>query len=577
MSGPRLLAVAVLLSCGACAACGRSERSPATTPPVAAGVGSARAPAAESPEGGVASAAGAASTSLEAALVSADGGPAEWVEMVRDERWEAAWRALEALPEHQRARAELRYVRARVALAREQPAVALQLVEGLETELPLLADDIGRRRAEARLAVGPYAEAGEWFALHAGAAFQLDAARAFEKAGDARRAHAAAERVLLAPRHTRAQEAEARALRVRVAPAPDDPERADARWLATRGADVSPVDSVALLSRLDPRHPLTAEELLVRARTLADAGRTDDALKVIESAAGAPGADKVSALERARAKGTALFRAHGRYTEAAKTLAECAAAGGPHAAEDAFHAARAQSRADRDEEAIRGYEDVRRRFPRSPWAEAAAFFAPYLRMLHGEWRECAAGFDAYARAHTGGEHERDARRDGGLCKLLSGDPKGARLLFERLIDDERADPLTSARAADMAALAALRDGDRTHAVALWTDVARTRALTWPALVARARLAEAGAPLPPVVDPPPEPADAALPLAVTMPPPADMLHRVGFEQDAEREIAGRESAVVAGAGSRQAEALCAVYGELTRARRRYQIGQTLPSS
>jgi soluble lytic murein transglycosylase len=40
---------------------------------------------------------------------------------------------------------------------------------------------------------------------------------------------------------------------------------------------------------------------------------------------------------------------------------------------------------------------------------------------------------------------------------------------------------------------------------------------------------------------------------------------------------RESAVTGGAGPRAPEVLCSVYGEIGRARRRYQIAQSLPSS
>jgi soluble lytic murein transglycosylase len=473
----------------------------------------------------------------------------------------------------------VRYARARVALARGDGASALPLLEGLEAGLPLLADDLAHRRAEAMLVAGPYADAGVWFAARPAASSQLDAARAFERAKDPKRARAAADRVLASDKRSLAQEGEARALRVRIADPVGDPERADARWLATLGAATaaaSSADALALVARLDPAHSLTAQELMLRARTLSDAGRLDDALHAIDLAGGAPGAEKLSNLDRARARGTALYHARGHGSEAAKVLTECAGAGGPNAAEDAFHAARALSRADRDDEAIRGYEDVERRFPKTRWAEQAAFFVPYLRMLHGEWRECAHGFDAYLAAHASGEDAPDARRDGALCKLLLGETKRARVAFERLTDDER-DPVASGRMANMAALAALRDGDRTHALALWTQVAREHPLTWPALVARAHLAEAGSPLPPAIDPAEVTTDPPPPLAPVLPPPADTLHRLGFDADAEAAVRERESAVTSGAGARSAEALCAAYGELGRARRRFQISQALPST
>jgi len=506
--------------------------------------------------------------------------PVPWAALVRDERWDSAWRALQALPDADRSRPELRYVRARVALARGDSVAVPPLLDGLEGALPLLADDIGRRRAEARLAVGPYTEAGEWFAARAGPAAQLDAARAFEKARDARRARAAIDRVLSNDKRTRAQESEARALRVRLADPPGDSDRADARWLAIQGSDLPAAsDSLALVARIDPRHPLAASELLARARVLSDAGRTDDALHAIDLAAGAPGAEAMTNLERGRARGLALYHARGRWSEAARVLSECAGVGGPGAAEDAFHAARALSRADRDEEAIRGYEDVGRRFPNSTWARQAAFLVPYLRMLHGDWRGCARGFEAYLRpaVREGSDDDaRDARRDGALCNLQDGAAKVARAAFERLVEDE-GDPLLSARMADMAALAALRDSDRSHALVRWTDVARSRPLSWPALVARARLAQAGVALPAPIDPPEVVAAAPAPLAVGLPPPAGLLHELGLESDAELALRDRENAVTSGVGGRALEALCSAYGELGRARRRYQVAQSVPSA
>jgi peptidoglycan lytic transglycosylase len=538
-------------------ACGRPEASRALPP--------------SAPPGARASASASA-----ASVPSVDATEANWPALVRDEMWDAAWSALSALPDADKLRPEVRYVRARVAMARDDAGAVLPLLENLETALPLLAEPIGRCRALAKLAVGPFTEAGDWFAARPSPAAQLDAARAFEKSRDSKRVGIAVERLLASGKRTRPQEAEARSLRIRVADSPGDAERSDARWLATTGADVSPIDGLALVARLDPAHPLTGPELMLRARVLSEAGRTDEGLQAIDLVVLAPGVERVSALDRARARGNMLFRARGRSSEAARVLAECAAAGGSHTAEDAFHAARALSRADRDEEAIAGYREVQRRFPKSTWAEDAAFFAPYLRMLHADWAGCVSGFEAYFRGHSKGQHERDARRDDGLCMLLAGDVRGARATFERLSDEPGGDPLLAARMADLAALAAIRDGDQTHAIARWTDVARSHPLSWPALVARARLAEVGATGPPVIDSAP-PTPAPLPLTVVVPAPADMLLGIGLDADAESELRDREAAVSAGAGSRASEALCIAYGKLGRARRRYQIAQTLPSA
>jgi soluble lytic murein transglycosylase len=503
--------------------------------------------------------------------------PSDWASLVRDERWDAAWSVLDRLPDAEKSRPELRYLRARVALARGDAAAALPLLDGLEPRLPLLASDVERRRAEAELEVGPFSEAAEWFSSQPNLAAQLAAARAFEKAGDPRRARAAAERVMASDKKTRPEEAEARAIRARLATPIGQNDRDDVRWLATLGADTAAAsDALELVQRLDPAEPLSARELLTRAQALAEAGRIDDALRTVDMVPSAAGAETLAKGERLRARALILYKARGRNGEAATAFAECAAAGGPDAADDAFHAARSLSRADRDEAAIRGYQDVQRRFPKTTWAEQATFMVPYLRMLHGQWPQCSAQFAEYVRRYPAGDKLRDARASGALCRLFAGDAKDARFAFERLVEDEP-DPLLSARLANMAALAALRDGDRVHAVTRWTDVVRSRPLSWAALVAMAHLRDVGAAVPDSFDAQAQDPGFATALSITLPPPADLLHRLGLEQDAEAEIRERESVVTASAGARGLEALCSAYGQLNRARRRYQIAQTIPSA
>ncbi|MGH7269785.1 MAG: hypothetical protein ACREJ3_05080, partial [Polyangiaceae bacterium] len=145
-------------------------------------------------------------------------GAASWAPLVRDAEWDAAWRALEALPDARKSQPAIRYVRARVALARGDATAAITLLDGLESALPLLAESIARSRAEGELVAGPFEESGEWFEARPSPASQLDAARAFEKAKNGRRARAAADRVVASSRRTREEEAEARALRVRLLP-----------------------------------------------------------------------------------------------------------------------------------------------------------------------------------------------------------------------------------------------------------------------------------------------------------------------------------------------------------------------
>ncbi|WP_394850911.1 lytic transglycosylase domain-containing protein [Pendulispora brunnea] len=501
-----------------------------------------------------------------------------WAESVRMQAWDDAARELDALPDAEKQEPSIRYVRARVALARGGAAEvnkAIALLDDLKTALPLLADDIERRRAEAKLSVGPFRDAADYYNGRGSAAALLKASEAYEKSQMPVPARAACDRVIALDKHTRAQEAEARARRIRLGVRTPTEDASDARWIVVEAPDLTwAKDAEATLAKSDPAHPLTAEELLKRAKVLGDANMVDEALESLKKIATAPG-KAVANIDRLRAKADILMHARTHALEASKAFDECVAVGGPKAADDAFHAARALSRADHDDEAIERYAQVARRFPKTPWAEKASFYGARLHLLHARWAQAAAAFDEYAKNFPKGDEKREALRGRAIARLMNKDYKLARKHFEELAGDEN-DAIAAARATNLAALAALHDGDRTQAVLRWTDVARSRPLSWPALVARARLAEVKAPLPPAIDPP-DPKNAWQPLSISIPPPVDMLFRVGLDADAEAQLRERESLLTSAATGRGVEALCEAYGYLGRAKRRYQVAQQIPAA
>ena len=95
-------------------------------------------------------------------------------------------------------------------------------------------------------------------------------------------------------------------------------------------------------------------------------------------------------------------------------------------------------------------------------------------------------------------------------------------------------------------------------------------------MARARLTAASAPLPLTIDPP-ETGEKPEPLVVDLPPPVDVLHRIGLDADAEEALREREAVVAANAQGRGTEALCVAYAMLDRGKRRYQISLQIPPS
>ena len=377
----------------------------------------------------------------------------------------------------------MKYARARVALALGDGATALTKLDGLETALPALSEAILHARAEAHALAGPPADAGTYFATHLGNADdQLAAARAFVKAGDEPRAAKACAVVLgLQNRSARPGGRGARDPRE----APDDARAHARRRRALARAQGAAILSFAagadvLLAKHDAKHPLTAPELVARAHVLADAGKLDDALAALGFASA------LAPLDKKRAQADARMRARAQYTEAARLYYECAASK-DGTAEDLLSSARALSRGDDDDAAITRYADVVKRYaedsagrrrrvpvgaPRVP-ARALGEGRDGARRLPEEvprrWRPRRG--DEAPRHRAPGQ-----RRERGGAQAA----RGHRRRREGR-EHARALPRISPRSPPCAT------ATRTHALARWTEVAKTYPLTWPALVARARL------------------------------------------------------------------------------------------
>jgi len=185
------------------------------------------------------------------------------------------------------------------------------------------------------------------------------------------------------------------------------------------------------ISAVQPWQQVTAHELemraspsivdqVSRAEALMDARRFAEAAKELEALS----VEDHSELDARwnHLYGMALFRMRTRYLDAARVLHRSALLGGDYEIEDAFHAIRALSRADRDVRAIRAYRRFAQRYPRSKRADEARFLAAWLEIrLHrsggekqmerlvrgksqvsGRWRRAALwqiGFHAFETHH----------------------------------------------------------------------------------------------------------------------------------------------------------------------------------
>jgi soluble lytic murein transglycosylase len=131
--------------------------------------------------------------------------------------------------------------------------------------------------------------------------------------------------------------------------------------------------------RLQDRASPDAADRISRAEELMDARRFAKAVEELEAL---DVGDELDARWR-HVYGMALFRTRTRYLDAARILHRSALLRGEYEVEDAFHSARALSRADEDARAIRSYRRFAQRYPRSKRAPEARFLAAWLEIRLG--------------------------------------------------------------------------------------------------------------------------------------------------------------------------------------------------
>jgi soluble lytic murein transglycosylase len=130
--------------------------------------------------------------------------------------------------------------------------------------------------------------------------------------------------------------------------------------------------------------PLTAEDRIERAKQLNAAHLWDQAIVELAMVPQTGISDSLAA-SRDYWTGNTLFEMRRRYADAATLLL------GVYeklsSAEAMFHGARALSRADKDDEAIVWYGKVVDKYPRTSWAEEAAFLRGWLQFNRGRYKD----------------------------------------------------------------------------------------------------------------------------------------------------------------------------------------------
>jgi soluble lytic murein transglycosylase len=189
---------------------------------------------------------------------------------------------------------------------------------------------------------------------------------------------------------------------------------------------------------------------------------------------------------------------HGYDVAADKLLGVWARLPGDDRKADAlFHGARAQSRVDRDDDAIKGYREVVAKFPHTKTAAEAQFLIGWLEFNRGKYKEALPGLEETLRKYGSSQWEDDARWYLGFSRWLAGDVAGALSDFDKLAAHSGA--LSGGKGAYWKGRALDKLGRADEAKAAWQKLVADFPFSYYSLSARARLAERGSKLGPFGD------------------------------------------------------------------------------
>ncbi len=494
--------------------------------------------------------------------------PTDWREALRQHRWDQALKLLDELPKEQRNEPTIRLARGRAALAAGQHAQAVEALQGLEAALPAVAGEIQAWYAQAAAVAGPHEAAAKLFSTSPKVQDQISAAVAYQRAGKLKTARKVVDKAIRQARQTRrhASEEQAHEVRATIAEAARDKAVAgtDWRWLVSHAKDPARVrKAITGFDRVGGR--LSVPE---RVAALARSTSHDNLAATLTELDALGDKHKTQAAVIAMGRAQALNQARD-YAQALGAFDAAGALPTPHLAEIKYYAARCAARSGDVTGAIDRYAEIPRRFRKSGWAERAAYRRAELLLRTGRYTEAAAAYARYSSRFGKSKWRARARYGRAMALLSCGKPAEAKTQFAALRKDA-SNRRFVASLRHLEGVAALRSGDQPTAKKLWLDLIEEQPLTWPALAAHARLKQLGhTPLPPVMPLPPTTAHAALPL--TLPAAPALLHSVGLDAAAEGRLALMEQEAAARYPGRESEALCGLYGLLTGARRRYQVG------
>jgi soluble lytic murein transglycosylase len=238
--------------------------------------------------------------------------------------------------------------------------------------------------------------------------------------------------------------------------------------------------------------PLTARERLVRAAELTTGRGWPDALAELAMIGGDEPAEIL--VRRDYWLGETLFKMRRQYAHAGELLLAVYEKMGPLSAEALFHGARALSRADHDDEAIKWYALVVEKFPSSDFAQEAQFLTGWLEYNRGQFAAAIPGFVGLLAKYPTSKWALDSLWFEGYCHYLLGHYDEALPLLARLA--AMSGELEGGKGRYWHARTLIALGKEQDGITELRGLVTRYPLSWYASLARARLHEKGVELGP---------------------------------------------------------------------------------
>jgi soluble lytic murein transglycosylase len=509
-----------------------------------------------------------------------------WQESANASDWPAVALSIDALPPAEKAQPGARYARARAARELGQCDVALPVLDGLESELPLLGAEIAELRAQCQLEVGPYEAAFEYFSEDQTPDNLTLAARAAMKEGDLAKAERTVEKALSKIRKQDGRRAQQREIAARIVRANILEERGQAKlaardwlWLATEmPTDAASATADDTYERLAGTR-LGSVQRLERLRAFAREGQLERSLREYARLAAAPG-PAPDRVDVSSALAWAYYHSRTDYAKAGELFREAASLSPDTRAKFLFYEARALERANENELALDAYRDLMRRYPGGPYTEQAHYRLARIEYGRGRWEAAERAYtdylDRYAR-NGGGKYASSSRYELAVARIGAKErtEEAAQTLGQLAKRERRASRRASLTELEAVALELTHEPAKVQeAIVKYRSVVDDHPLSFAARAAAARLRALGSVESSNVLGQLPAFDANLAEGRRLPEKAQFLADIGLHTDAELALFDARQADRERYSEGEGQTLCSMYGALDRGFRSYALAERL---